>query len=149
MAAHGNAVVRHATSAVAVVTVSLGLALSGMVSAHAQAGSVPQGKQLFESRCIGCHSLDANRVGPALSTVFGRTAGNASGFDYSDALRAATHVWDAPRLKAWLTNPEALLPGQAMGYRVDSASDRDDLVAYLTSLHPIAAQHPSKALSPK
>jgi cytochrome c len=135
MAARGTAIVRHATSAVAVVTVSLGLALSGMVSAHAQAGSVPRGKQLFESRCVGCHSLDANRVGPALGTVLGRIAGKASGFDYSDALRAATHVWDEPRLKAWLTNPEALVPGQGMGYRVDSAIDRDDILAYLASLN--------------
>jgi cytochrome c len=148
MTARGNTVVRHALSGVAAATVALGLALSGMVSAHAQMGSVPQGKQLFESRCIGCHSLDANRVGPALGTVLGRIAGKANGFDYSNALRAATHVWDAPRLKAWLTNPEALVPGQAMGYRVDAASDRDDLVAYLASLHPVAAQNPGKALSP-
>ncbi len=138
---------RHATSAVAVATFALGLALSGMVRAHAQTGSVPQGKQLFESRCIGCHSLDANRVGPALGTVVGRIAGKANGFEYSAALGLATHVWDAPRLKAWLTNPEALVPGQAMGYRVDSAFDRDDLVAYLASLHPITAQNASKALS--
>lgn len=120
----------------AVTLVALSLTMAGMTAAHAQTGSVPQGKQMFESRCIGCHSLDAHRVGPALGSVFGRAAGKAEGFDYSAALKAATHVWDAPRLKAWLTNPEALVPGQGMGYRVDLPADRNDLVAYLASLSP-------------
>ena len=141
MNARGSLTLRHATSVVA-----LGFALTGMGGAHAQSGSVPQGKQLFESRCIGCHSLDANRVGPALGTVFGRTAGKASGYDYSPALAAATQAWTVPRLKAWLTNPEALLPGQGMGYRVDSAADRDDIVAYLASLNRTLVLTPAQAL---
>ncbi len=148
MTARGNTVAHHALSGVAAATFAFGLVLSGMVSTHAQSGSVPQGKQLFESRCVGCHSLDVNRVGPALGTVFGRIAGKASGFDYSVALGAATHVWNAPRLKAWLTNPEGFVPGQGMGYRVDSASDRDDIVAYLASLNHPPAQNPATALSP-
>lgn len=145
--ARGNPFMPKSRSLMAATAVALGLSWIGMTVAHAQSGSVPQGKQLFESRCVGCHSLDANRVGPALGTVFGRIAGKASGYDYSPALGAATHVWSAPKLKAWLTNPEALVPGQGMGYRVDSATDRDDIVAYLASLKPATAQHPTQALS--
>jgi cytochrome c len=141
MTARGNPFMPKSRSMMAATAVALGLSWIGMTVAFAQIGSVPRGKQLFESRCVGCHSLDANRVGPALGTVFGRIAGKASGFDYSDALRAATHVWDEPRLKAWLTNPEALVPGQGMGYRVDSAIDRDDILAYLASLNAKPAGH--------
>ena len=32
-------------------------------------------------------------------------------------------------LQAWLTDPEALVPGQAMGYRLSEAADRRDVVA--------------------
>ena len=46
----------------------------------------------------------------------------------------ATHRWTADKLKAWLTNPEALVPGQAMGYQVEQAADRADIVAYLATL---------------
>jgi cytochrome c len=100
----------------------------------AQAQSVARGQALFESRCVACHSLDANRVGPALRGVLGRTAGKAKDYFYSEAMTAATHVWDAPKLKAWLTNPENVVPGQAMNYRLDNADDREDVVAYLASV---------------
>jgi cytochrome c len=100
----------------------------------AQAQSVERGQALFESRCVACHSLDANRVGPALRGVLGRTAGKANDYFYSKAMAAATHVWDAPQLKAWLTNPEDVVPGQEMNYRLDLSQDREDVVAYLASV---------------
>jgi len=105
-----------------------------LASAHAQTGSPAKGQMIFESRCVACHSLDANRVGPALGTVVGRVAGKAPDYFYSPALGAATHVWSRDKLLAWLTNPESLVPGQAMGYRVDMPEDRQDVVAYLASL---------------
>ena len=105
-----------------------------LASAHAQTGSPARGQMIFESRCVACHSLDANRVGPALGTVVGRVAGKAPDYFYSQALGAATHVWSRDKLLAWLTNPESLVPGQAMGYRVDMPEDRQDVVAYLASL---------------
>ena len=37
-----------------------------------------RGKKLYESRCIGCHSIDENRAGPAHKGVFGRKAGSAN-----------------------------------------------------------------------
>lgn len=113
------------------------LALSAMLAqpSNAQeAGSAARGKTIFESRCVACHSLDSHRVGPALGTVFGRRAGKAPEFAYSRALRAASHVWDRDKLLAWLTNPEAVVPGQAMGYQVETAGDRLDVVSYLASL---------------
>lgn len=104
------------------------------LTVHAQTGSVANGKTIFDSRCAACHSLDTHRVGPALGTVFGRKAGKAPDFEYSAALASATHVWSKDQLLAWLKNPEALVPGQEMGYRVELASDRMDVVAFLASL---------------
>jgi cytochrome c len=100
---------------------------SGAVAAQ----SVSHGQVLFESRCVACHSLDEHRVGPALRGVVGRVAGKAPGFAYSSALAQSTHRWDVQHLQAWLTNPEAVVPGQAMNYRLDQPQDRADVVAYL------------------
>lgn len=93
-----------------------------------------RGRQLYESHCLACHSLDANRVGPAHRGVFGRKAGAVAGYDYSDALRRSRIVWSEKSLDLWLTNPERLISGQKMGYSVSDAGDRRDLIAYLRSL---------------
>ena len=109
------------------------VALLTGLSGAAQAQSVARGRALFESRCVACHSLDTNRVGPALHGVLGRVAGKAEGYSYSKAMAAATHVWDSATLKAWLTDPETVVPGQVMNYRLDAAQDREDVVAYLAT----------------
>lgn len=93
-----------------------------------------RGKTLYDSRCVGCHSVDSNRVGPAHKGVVGRKAGAVKDFDYSPALRASKIVWDVALVQKWLTNPEALIPGQRMGYSVDEAKDRLDLAEYLATL---------------
>jgi cytochrome c len=66
--------------------------------------------------------------------VAGRAAGKAPGYTYSPAMSEATHVWTGDKLRAWLTDPEALVPGQAMGYSLSQAQDRRDVVAFLQSL---------------
>lgn len=116
-------------------TVSLWSALLALAGSPlvAQAQSAARGQTLFEARCTACHSLDANRVGPALQTVVGRRAGTAKDYDYSPALAGAKHRWNRQMLLAWLTDPETVVPGQRMGYQVEEAADREDLVAYLTA----------------
>lgn len=105
--------------------------LAVLAASPGRAADAERGALLYESRCGACHSLDAHRVGPLHRGVFGRRAGSAAGYDYSPALRAATLVWDAASLDAWLKNPEALIPGQRMNYAVAEPGDREDLVAYL------------------
>ena len=95
------------------------------------AADAARGKQLYESRCIGCHSIDENRAGPAHKGVFGRKAGSAKGFDYSDALRKSRLIWNERTLDRWLANPEATIPGQKMGFAVPDSIDRADLIEYL------------------
>ena len=95
-----------------------------------------RGRAVYESRCFACHSVDAHRIGPAHLGVFGRQAGLAPGFDYSSALRASKLVWNAENLDRWLADPERVIPGQAMGYRLENAQLRADVIAYLASLRP-------------
>ena len=92
-----------------------------------------KGKALYESRCTACHSLDHSRIGPAHRGVFGRHVAQVAGFDYSPALRRSHVVWNAKSLDRWLTDPEAFIPGQKMGYSVPDAQDRTDIIAFLAS----------------
>jgi cytochrome c len=111
----------------AILAAALGIA----AAAPAAAGDAVHGKELYESRCGACHSLDANRVGPAHRGVYGRTAGTAPNFNYSTAVKESGVVWEEQSLDAWLTNPQELIPGQRMNFRVATAEDRADIIAYL------------------
>lgn len=106
-------------------------AMAAALPATANAGDVARGRQLYESRCIACHSMDANRAGPAHRGVFGRRAGQVKGFDYSAAVKKAGIVWNETNLDRWLTDPGKLIPGQKMGFSVADATDRADLIEYL------------------
>jgi cytochrome c len=97
------------------------------------AGDGERGRDLYETRCIACHSIDADRIGPRHRGLIGRRAGSVAGFDYSPALRATTLVWNDATLDRWLADPEATIPGQKMNYRVAEARDRADLIAYLAT----------------
>jgi len=99
----------------------------------APANELIQGRTLYESRCGGCHAVDANRVGPLHRNLIGRQAGRVPDFAYSPALQSSAVVWTAKTLDAWLSNPEALIPGQRMNYSVRSAEDRRLLIEYLSS----------------
>jgi cytochrome c len=109
----------------------LAMALLPAATGHTVAADAAHGQELYESRCGGCHSLDANRVGPAHRGVYGRKAGSAANFSYSTAVRNSTVVWEEKTLDAWLTNPQSLIPGQRMNFRVATAEDRADIIAYL------------------
>ena len=100
----------------------------------AQAQAPEQGKAIFESRCLACHSLTTNRVGPALGTVVGRVAGTYPGFNYSPALKSAGHIWNAEKIERWLANPQAFVPGAIMPFRLGDAEERRQVAAYLASL---------------
>jgi len=94
-------------------------------------GNPERGRDLYESRCFGCHSLDANRIGPRHRGVYGRKAGSLADFTYSPAVKASPIVWNDETLMRWLTNPQETIPGQRMNFRVSQAQDRADIIAYL------------------
>lgn len=99
--------------------------------ADAGTGDAGHGKQVFASRCAGCHTLEQHREGPKLAGVFGRASGSAPGFIYSFALKKAAVKWDEQSLDKWLANPEGLVPMNNMYFHVAKADQRRDLIAYL------------------
>ena len=109
------------------------LALAAGLPAAA-AGDPVSGKDLYETYCTTCHSVDQNKVGIAHRGVFGRKAGSAPGYSYSTAVASSGVVWNEETLARWLTDPEKLIAGQKMGYSVSDPKEREDLVAYLKGL---------------
>ena len=93
-----------------------------------------EGRTIFAKRCSGCHALDINKEGPPLSGIVGRKAGTAPSFEYSDALRKSGIVWDERLLTKWLENPQDLVKGSDMEFRVADTNERAALVRYLGSL---------------
>ncbi len=122
---------------------ALAVALSAFFTPDAQAQSAAatptqpsaeRGLGVYTAKCSACHSVDENRVGPAHAGVVGRRAGKLKDYEYSEALAKSKIVWNAATLQAWLTDPEKLIPGQRMGYRLSLPQERADVVAYLASL---------------
>ena len=90
----------------------LTVGLSAILATPAFAGDPVHGQELYESRCIACHSPDANRVGPMHRGVVGRLSGTVPGFNYSKALKGAQVTWDEQSLDQWLANPRPSSPAR-------------------------------------
>ena len=104
----------------------------GMLSQNdATTGDPQRGKELFEKRCGGCHSLDKDKEGPRLGNVYGRKAGSIQTFKYSDSLKSAQVVWNDSLLDKWLTNTESVVPDNDMDFRLLKADERADIIQFL------------------
>jgi cytochrome c len=96
------------------------------------------GAALFKQQCATCHTTnlsDPQRQGPSLFKVMGRAAGKLDGFHYSAGFAEAGFVWDEGKLDAWLTNPQAVIPGAVMAYRQPKPETRAAIIAYLGGLN--------------
>lgn len=107
---------------------------AGNAVAAEDAQAVSRGLSVYENNCAGCHSVEANRVGPKHAGIVGRRAGSIKDYPYSAALKKSELVWNRDLLVRWLTDPEQVIPGQAMGFRLGNVQDRMDVVAYLAAL---------------
>ena len=100
-----------------------------------------RGRDLFDKRCTGCHSLDSIKVGPPLRGTFGHRAATDPKFPYSDALKKTAPVWDEVTLDKWLADPDALVPDNDMSFRLADAGERAAIVAYLKHLAANQGKH--------
>jgi cytochrome c len=113
------------------------LALLGatlLVIGNARADGDPARGEVRFQECAACHKLDAgsNGVGPSLHGIFERKAGELADFHYSPALKRSGITWSSQTLEAYLTDPQALVPGNRMPYAgMADPQGRADLIAYL------------------
>jgi cytochrome c len=109
----------------------LTLALVAGAAGAATKGDPAAGKEIY-ARCLACHTLASDRVGPRHCGLFGRRAGSVKGFEYSDAMKRYRVVWSEKTLDRFLANPLKAVPGTNMTYAgVPDPKERADLIAYL------------------
>ena len=114
-------------------TVAGGTILLALASAEKPA-SDERGKDLFVRRCSGCHASDIDKEGPRLRGVYGRKAAAVPGFGYSEALKKSGIRWNDNALDRWLRDPDAMVPGTDMAFRLTDAEERKAIITHVKSL---------------
>lgn len=118
------------------MVLALGLILA---TSAATAGDASHGREMFQEQCGLCHAGGPGDgeggQGPNLNGVLGRKAGSLPGFSYTPALKSSGLTWTPTNLDRFLTDPSKLVPGTAMPVSIADPKDRQDLIAYLASLH--------------
>ncbi len=102
-----------------------------VLSAESSPDQIALGARLYQMRCIGCHTIDANSAGPKHRGVVGRKAGTAAGYSYSPALKTSGLTWTEANLDTWLQGPTRMVPGVRMGISVSKPADRAAIIAWL------------------
>lgn len=117
-----------------------GIAAAGLIAVtmFARPGiavdDVAAGQKLYESKCTGCHSVDADRIGPRHRNVVGRKIASVPGYDYSPAIKKLGGLWTPARLDQWLSGTQKMAPGSKMYLEIDDATQRRLIIAYLNSV---------------
>jgi cytochrome c len=109
----------------------MGRSGGGSEAALSGDGDAVRGKAVFEKRCTGCHTMEADREGPRLTGVYGRKAGGVAGFTYSNGLKNLGVTWNDATLERWLSDPDLMVKDNNMSIGVPKAEERRDLIAYL------------------
>ncbi|MGE3690355.1 MAG: cytochrome c family protein [Novosphingobium sp.] len=87
--------------------------------------------------CLACHRIEPDRplIGPSLFGVYGRSAGSAPDYHYSQAMKESGLTWDDATLDAYLTRPQALMPGTKMAFAgIPDPARRKAVIDYLKTL---------------
>ena len=97
---------------------------------------MPNGERQFMRKCSICHALTpppSRKAGPSLHGVFGRQAGTAPGYSYSDILTGSDIIWSDDTIDALFDlGPDHYIPGSKMPMqRITAAQDRQDLIKFL------------------
>lgn len=98
-------------------------------------GDAGRGKRIFLRHCARCHSLkkgDEHKYGPNLYGLFGRKAGRAPDYEYSEANKNADIIWTKETLFEYLKNPREYIPGTKKNVcGLSGEEDRINLITYL------------------
>lgn len=100
-------------------------------------GDAKKGEKIFR-KCKACHAVgeDAkNKVGPILTGIVGKQAGQNPDFKYSKGMIEAAEgglTWDAEALATFLTKPKDLVKGTKMSFAgLRKEKDIENIIAYL------------------
>jgi len=124
------------TAALAAATMFAGIGAAQSIEERLESASPETGENLYR-QCLACHTIDdggANRVGPNLFGVVGRSIASVDGFRYSSGMQELEETWTPERLDAFLENPRDYVPGTRMSFRgLNEPADRAAVIAYLNS----------------
>ncbi|MEJ8570863.1 cytochrome c family protein [Microbaculum marinum] len=107
-------------------------------------------------KCQACHTFEeggANKVGPHLWDVVGRTIASVPDFAYSDAMKEHVNAegsdWTYENLSHFLANPKQFMPGTKMAFAgLRKPEERANLLAYLQTLSSDPQPFPTAEVVP-
>lgn len=113
--------------------------------------------QSLSKQCAACHDFTsggANRVGPGLYGIVGKSMGKHEGFAYSDALVEKGGNWDYASLNHFLWKPKDFISGTKMNFiGIKKPEDRAAMIAWLraqgSSNYPLPSEAEIAAEAPE
>ena len=105
-------------------------------------GGDPEAGKTVARQCVACHNLDkpdAKPTGPSLLGVWGRAAGTDPAYaaKYGPGIKESGVVWnDEAVLDKYLENPQSVIKGSRMAFRLSDPKKRADVIAYMKTLTP-------------
>ena len=106
----------------------------GNIMALFASASAAEGAKVFK-KCAACHSIKeggANKIGPALWCVLGRTAGSFPDYKYSKAMAAHGKNWSFEEMNGFLIKPKDWIKGTKMSFAgLKNAKDRAAVIRYM------------------
>jgi len=107
---------------------------SGNIMALFASTNAAEGAKIFK-KCAACHSIKeggANKIGPALWGVLGRSAGSIPNYKYSKAMAAHGKNWSFEEMNGFLIKPKDWIKGTKMSFAgLKKPKERAAVILYM------------------